>query len=80
MQATIEIFQGNMRGAGRSGRPQLSFVADAAVNSISIHMATQRLVGAVQKNLTVAQLTTDLVQKHILNFFRKLVEEGVRDH
>jgi hypothetical protein len=69
----FEVFCGNMRGAS-TARPHTSFNGDAGSRLITISMATQTQV-VPKVTCQLAELTEEVVTKHVLEFFEKLASE-----
>jgi hypothetical protein len=69
----LEVFRGNMKGAS-AARPYISFNADVGLMRITIYTVTQTQV-VPKTTCLLAELTEDLVDKHLLSFFEKLVSE-----
>ena len=69
----FEVFRGNMKGAS-AARPYISFSADVGLMRVTIYTVTQTQV-VPKTTCLLAELTEDLVDKHLLSFFEKLVSE-----
>ena len=69
----FELFRGNMKGAS-AARPYISFSADVGLMRVTIYTVTQTQV-VPKTTCLLAELTEDLVDKHLLSFFEKLVSE-----
>ena len=76
-EAVLEVWKGNMRSQVAGGkRPHIRFAASRDAPNIAVTYATQYR-GALPKTMSPAQISEELVQQHVLEFFKVLAAERI---
>jgi hypothetical protein len=74
LQATLEVYRGDMKGVAGLGRPHIMFTQDRHEPKMHVMTSTQ-YQGGPEASYGAEEITTDLVQRHALMFFQRLAHE-----